>query len=183
MIKLGAELLAISASRFNDSVNLQARVEATPPAARGALRTTLKYVYFDDGPINLPRDRLRMAEQFLDPAELVLVRWMYTRTNGAGRAKFGANALRAARSNRYRCEHCGYSDVRALNIDHVSGRVKSTAFACLCANCHAIKSRSADWSGKTRRIETGDAIPDDDLGGSQDDPAEAALRSAETKPL
>jgi hypothetical protein len=35
-----------------------------------------------------------------------------------------------------------------MNLDHVNGRVAGTPFACLCANCHTIKSRANDWNGE-----------------------------------
>lgn len=91
-----------------------------------------------------------MAELYLEPRERVLMRWLYNRTNGNLRATYGAKALRAARVSRYRCEHCGFADLRALHIDHVHGRTTETPCACLCANCHNIKSREHDWSGEKR---------------------------------
>ncbi|MCG8585470.1 MAG: hypothetical protein MI757_12230 [Pirellulales bacterium] len=131
---------------FGDVSLIDSRVAAAPHADQGALRTTLAYLYLDDGPINLPRDRLKLAERYLDQAERIVVRWLYTRTNGSERKNYGSNALLAARAARYRCESCGFSDVRVLNLDHVHGRnPDNSEFACLCANCHAIKSRGKDW--------------------------------------
>src|SRR5262249_44205084 len=114
----------------------------------GSLRTALGYLYKDDGPVNLPRDRLRVAEPHLEAAETIVIRWLYTRTNGSLRSSYGAAALRAARASRYRCEVCKFADVRVLNLDHVNGRVTGTPFACLCANCHTLKSRESDWTGE-----------------------------------
>lgn len=138
--------------RFDDTAYVESRVANAAPGHQGALRTLLKYLYKSDGPVNLPRNRLAAAEVYLDPVEQTLARWLYTRTNGTLRSTYGANALRAARSARYRCETCGFSDVRTLNLDHVEGRVEDTPFACLCANCHAIKSRQFDWSGQKRSL-------------------------------
>lgn len=138
--------LAIDAECFNNSSLIEARVDVVVPSAQGALRTALCFLYQDDGPLNLPRQRLIVAEEFLDDAERVVIRWLYTRTNGSLRKAYGSAALLAARMSRYRCEVCGFTDVRVLNIDHVDGRVVGTAFACLCANCHAIKSRKHDWT-------------------------------------
>lgn len=147
------DTISIDFEAFNNDARVDDRVAAVDVAARGALRTALNYLYKDDGPINLPRDRLLTAEPHLGPAEKIVIRWLYTRTNGSLRKSYGADALRAARSSRYRCEVCGFSDVRVLNIDHVDGRVEGTAFACLCANCHTIKSRESDWSGEKQRPE------------------------------
>lgn len=134
---------------FNNDSLIKVRVAAAPAAEQGALCTALRYVYKDDGPINLPRSRLLIAEPYLNPAERIVIRWLYTRTNGRLRKSYGAGALRAARSSRYRCQVCDFNDVRVLNIDHVDGHVAGTPFACLCANCHTIKSRENDWSGET----------------------------------
>lgn len=142
------ELIAIDGSRFNDDGYIESRIAAVPVADRGSLRTALGYLYNDDGPVNLPRDRLLVAEPHLEVAERIAIRWLYTRTNGNLRRSYGAAALRAARSSRYRCEVCKFADVRVLNLDHVNGRVAGTPFACLCANCHTIKSRESDWSGE-----------------------------------
>lgn len=142
-----ASLLAIDPDAFNSATVIEARVASAHGTSQGALRTALTYLYSDDGPINLPRARMMSAEQYLDSAERIIIRWLYTRTNGSLRKTYGAEALRAARTSRYRCEACGFADVRVLNIDHVDGRIAETTFACLCANCHAIKSRKFDWSG------------------------------------
>lgn len=142
------ELIAIESSRFNDDEYIESRALAVPVPDRGSLRTALSYLYKDHGPVNLPRDRLRIAEPHLEAAERLIIRWLYTRTNGNLRSSYGAAALRAARTSRYRCEVCEFTDVRVLNLDHVNGRVAGTPFACLCANCHTIKSRARDWTGE-----------------------------------
>jgi hypothetical protein len=143
------ELIAIDGSRFNDCRYIESRAAAVPVADRGSLRTALSYLYKDDGPINLPRPRLLVAKPHLDAAERIVIGWLYTRTNGNLRSSYGSDALRAARASRYSCEVCKFSDVRVLNLDHVNGRIAGTPFACLCANCHTIKSRaSGDWSGE-----------------------------------
>ena len=141
----------IPMERFDNSEYVEIRVSAAPPAAVGSLRTTLTYLYLTSGPINLPRARLKTSEPFLEDAECILVRWLQTRTNGNERKNYGAPALRAARRQRYRCEHCGHADVRVLHLDHIKGR-KSVGggFACLCANCHMLKSRKYDWSGQAK---------------------------------
>lgn len=144
------QIIAIDAARFNNSEHIGSRVAAVRLEDQGALRTALRYLYMDDGPINLPRTRLLAAEPHLDATEKIVVRWLYTRTNGSLRREYGAEALRAARNSRYRCETCEFADVRVLNLDHVNGRTVGTPFACLCANCHTIKSREKDWTGESR---------------------------------
>src|SRR5271167_590978 len=145
---MAAGLLSIDPIRFNNLANVQERVSSAVMADRGSLQTALTYLYLDDGPANLPRNRLKAAQSYLDEAERLLIRWLYTRSNGSERKNYGKAALIAARQSRYRCESCGFSDVRALNLDHVEGRTVDTSFACLCANCHTIKSRERDWTGR-----------------------------------
>jgi hypothetical protein len=134
--------------RFDNEIFVETRISSAPKKIAGLLKTTLKFLYFMEGPKNLPRTRLLAAEPFLEPAEVVLTRWLYTRTNGSERKDYGAQALQAARRQRYRCEHCGHADVRVFQLDHVSGRKGPSEFSCLCANCHVLKSRGHDWSGR-----------------------------------
>lgn len=142
--------VVIPAERFNRTY-IENRVELVSASARGSLRSALSYLYLIDGPTNLPRARLKLAEPHLDPGERLLIRWLYTRTNGSLRSTYGPRALRAARKAQYRCTECSFADVRALQLDHVNGHTPDTSFACLCANCHSIKSRAKDWSGKKRQ--------------------------------
>jgi len=146
-VKMADRNYLIPMDRFDNLEYIEGRVNAAPSATAGSLRTTLTYLYSSSGPINLPRQRLLMSEPFLEPAEHVLVRWLYTRTNGNERKNYGKLALLAARCQRYRCEHCGHADVRVLHLDHIEGRKKAGGFACLCANCHMLKSRQHDWGG------------------------------------
>lgn len=146
LLKIDTEL-TIDRDRFGNVELIESRVAALHADERGSFRTALSYLYLPDGPINLPRDRLLIAEQYLDDAERIVIRWLYTRTNGSERKNYGRNALIAARAAQYRYESCGFDDVRVLNLDHVHGRVSDLdEFACLCANCHTIKSRAHDWS-------------------------------------
>lgn len=142
--------LEIEWARFNNEEYVESRLAGIQESERTYLNTALRYLYFDSGYVNLPLARRRRAEPLLEEAEKILIRWLATRTNGSERKNYGALALIAARTARYRCCECGYSDVRALNLDHVDGRVAGTQFACLCANCHAIKSREKDWTGSKR---------------------------------
>ena len=136
----------ISAAHFDDTERIDARVERVPAEKQASLRTTLSYLYRSDGPTDLARELLKLAEEHLDSAERIAARWLQTRTNGRLRRHFGSAALRAARAAKYRCESCGYADVRVLHLDNVQGRnSNSDEFACLCANCHTIKSRAIDW--------------------------------------
>src|SRR5262249_33076313 len=160
---LMSELLAIDESRFNDDGYIESRTVTVPVADRGSLRTALGYLYKDDGPLNLPRDRLLVAEPHLEAAERIVIRWLYPRTNGNLRSSYGAGALRAARGSRYRCEVCKFADVRVLNLDHVNGRVAGTPFACLCANCHTIKSRESDWTGEKPERDSVEELPPQEL--------------------
>lgn len=137
----------IPIDRFDNPDYINARLANLEADAGGAVRSALNYLYLTHGPINLPRDRLKKAEPYLEPRERIVIRWLYTRTNGSERKRYGAAALRCARAQRYRCEHCGFADVRVLNLDHVKGRANLDLFACLCANCHCLKSREYDWHG------------------------------------
>jgi hypothetical protein len=135
-------------SRFNSERYIAQRLRHVPEAVRGSVRTALGYLYLHDGPRNLPADRKRAAEPYLETAERILVRWLHPRTNGQYRKTYGFPALACARRAAYRCERCGFGDVRTLELDHVDGRAKASRFACLCANCHRIKSRVGDWKGR-----------------------------------
>ena len=145
-----ALVFTIPDDRFDNTDYIIKRLAAVDASVSGLLKSTLSFLYMMDGPINLPKNRLKISEPFLEPRELVLVRWLQTRTNGSLRSKYGSKALLAARSAKYKCITCGFSDVRALHLDHVDGHIKETDFACLCANCHNIKSRACDWSGEKR---------------------------------
>jgi hypothetical protein len=140
----------IPIDRFDNLDYIESRLAVLDSGVVGAMRTTLRYLYLTAGPVNLPRERFKRAKPFLEPAERVVAGWLYTRTNGSGRKSYGTAALRAARKQRYRCEHCGHADVRVLNLDHVEGRDNRELFACLCSNCHCLKSRERDWSGAAR---------------------------------
>ena len=140
----------INIKRFDDTSYIESRVAAVPKNIQGSLRTTLSYLYLTDGPFNLPKNRFDLAFDYLESAERIIAKWLFTRTNGSERKRYGRRALLAARGSRYRCEHCSFPDVRVLNLDHIQGRVEETSFACLCANCHMIKSRKYDWTGVSR---------------------------------
>ena len=142
----------IPANRFDNVKYMQDRLRSIDERDVGSVRTILSYLYTSNGPTNLPANRYKASLKYLDSAEVVLVKWLRARTNGNQRKVYGKNALIAARKAKYRCAVCGYADIRALNIDHVQGRSKKELFACLCANCHSIKSRTIDWTGKKTPI-------------------------------
>ena len=143
-------LYIIPKERFTDIGFIERRVTLAPEAVRGYLRSVLRYLYEADGPTNLPPERFKPAETYLEPAEVIVARWLRNRTSGGLRKDYGKSALIAARSSHYRCIQCSFPDVRTLHLDHVTGRLSPSAFACLCANCHNIKSRNEDWTGKKR---------------------------------
>jgi hypothetical protein len=143
---------AVAPDHFENSPYIEQRVGAVPPPVRGSLRTVLSYLYMRDGPTHLPPARFKAALWYLEPVETILARWLRTRTDGRLKKGYGVYALKQARVARYRCETCGFADVRALHLDHVHG-LRQKVFACLCANCHNIKSRQHDWSGKKRYTE------------------------------
>lgn len=140
----------IPRDRFDNAEYVEQRTLLLPLESQSSVRTALSYLYLTSGPVNLPRERLRAAEPHMEVRERILLRWLYTRTNGNLRSTYGAKALLAARYSQFRCSSCGYDDVRALNIDHVDGRTPETQYSCLCANCHNIKSRQSDWLGERR---------------------------------
>lgn len=119
---------------------------------RSALRTVLNYLYRSDGPTNLRNPQYNLAKCFLNDGEVILTKYLKSRTNGAGRKDYGKEALTQARSVGYKCQSCGTCDVRVLHLDHVFGKLKKE-FLVLCANCHNIKSRLFDWLGTKRESE------------------------------
>ena len=87
----------IPKDRINNLICILNRVANVGSAVAGHLRSILSYLYMHDGPINLQGERLKASEPFLEPRQIVLVRWLQTRTNGSLRSKYGAKALLAAR--------------------------------------------------------------------------------------
>ena len=136
---------------FDGEDLIAVRVLAAPLEVRIALRKALRYMYLTNGPTNLTRDDLRAALPILTTAEQKVVKWLQVRTNGSLRKTYGKASLLAARRAKHRCDQCGFPDVRVLNLDHVEGRKVGTAFRCLCANCHHIKSCQKDWLGVSQR--------------------------------
>lgn len=144
------DMYVIPENHFNNLNYIEKRISSAVESDKGCLRTALKYLYLLDGPINLPKDRLNIAEKYFEPAEGIIARWLVTRTNGKLRSKYGKDALNCAQKSYYHCNICGYPDVRTLQLDHVDGKILGTAFNCLCTNYHSIKSREKDWDGTKR---------------------------------
>ena len=137
----------IPENQFDNDLYIKSRLKKASAEKRGALNTALCYLYNLDGPTNIQNDRYKLAEEYLDIAEDIVIRWLKTRTNGKLRKTYGKESLLAAKKSKYRCEKCGIADVRVLNLDHIDGK-GSSKFQCLCANCHTIKSREKDWMRK-----------------------------------
>lgn len=135
---------------IDDAPSIERRVADTPTKAQAALRLVLSYLYKMEGPTNLRNPQYRLAEPHLSEHEKVLACYLKSRTNGKGRKNYGKAALLAMRRSRYRCEVCAEGDVRFLVLDHANGRGDLEAFFVLCANCHQLKSRLFDWTGKKR---------------------------------
>lgn len=142
-----AEQWIIPAENFSGDY-IESRLLQAPEPARPFLRSTLSYLYLDDGAKTLDRERLVASKPYLTPAELIVVRWLHTRSNGSERKNYGPDCVVSAKKTRYRCNRCKFPDVRVLQLDHVNGRGEGVKreFECLCANCHMVKSRENDWS-------------------------------------
>lgn len=135
---------------IDDGHSIMLRVAAAPKSVRSALKLVLNYLFQTGGPTNLRNPQYRVAEPYLTDYEIILARYLKSRTNGNGRRKYGKAGLLAMRRAQYRCEVCAEGDVRFLVLDHANGRSDVEAFFVLCANCHQLKSRLFDWSGRKR---------------------------------
>lgn len=145
-INLASEWI-IPESNFSQEY-IESRLTSVVESDRAFLRSSLNYLYGTTK--TLDKERLVASEKHLTTAERILIRWLHTRSNGSERAKYGPDCVVAAKRAHFRCSHCRNPDVRVLQIDHVNGRGIGVekAFDCLCANCHMIKSREKNWSGK-----------------------------------
>jgi hypothetical protein len=79
----------IPVERIDNNQQIEERVASAPHESQGSLRSALRYLYLKNGPVNLPRSRLLSARQFLDNAEKLVINWLYTRTNGSERKRYG----------------------------------------------------------------------------------------------
>jgi hypothetical protein len=143
----------VPAQHLNNTALIDLRVQDVPADSQSALRLVLSYLYLENGPTNLRKPQYLKAEPYLMPYEVILSRYLKSRTNGTGRRAYGKPALLHMRKAGYKCECCGFQDVRALNLDHVYGKGEQV-FLLLCANCHNIKSREFDWLGKKRLTDS-----------------------------
>lgn len=157
------EEFLMRADCLNNRPVLAARVEAVPDqVTRTALAKVLRYLYLAEGEpvpgeltsvLNMDTKSRQAAEPYLNAGEIIMSRYLATRTNGSGRRDYGKPALHRMRQAGYRCEDCGSPDARTLVLDHTVGRkVDPTQLRVLCANCHQIKSRLHDWLGAARVI-------------------------------
>lgn len=125
---------------------IKTRIEQCPDGEKKFLQSALNYLYGSTRTID--KERVNMSLKHLSNAEKKVIKWLFARTNGSLRKDYGANALLAAKNAKYKCSNCPFDDVRALELDHVEGKRSKalvTNFACLCANCHNIKSFKQDW--------------------------------------
>ncbi|MDP1586403.1 MAG: HNH endonuclease signature motif containing protein [Prosthecobacter sp.] len=135
---------------INNDELITSRVEAAMPDARSSLRLVLSYLFKSNGPTNLRNRQYSAAKPYLTNYENSLACYLKSRTNGNGRRAYGKAGLMAMRRSAYRCEVCGEGDVRLLVLDHANGRDDVETFFVLCANCHQLKSRLFDWTGKKK---------------------------------
>lgn len=142
----------IDPASLDDMEAIATRCEGLEKKIAASLKLVLSYIYITDGPLNLKNPQFNPSAELLSPAELVMVRYLKTRTNGNGRRHYGQAALLAARKAKYRCEACDNGDVRVLVLDHANGRSDVENFFMFCADCHQIKSRLFDWTGKKREV-------------------------------
>ncbi|MHB8128957.1 MAG: hypothetical protein ACYDEX_08160 [Mobilitalea sp.] len=131
--------------RFNNQLHIEERVSSIPKEHQNLFHAVLDYLYNDNGTTNMADNKNHIIEMYLDNTEKIVAKWLKTRTNGSKKRRYGYKSLLSARSARYRCSVCGFPDIRVLELDHIDKDNPDTDFACLCANCHNIKSREMDW--------------------------------------
>lgn len=127
---------------------IEIRVAEVGTNEREALRLALGYLYLNDGPVSIPRNRKSVAETHLTSAELFVLQWLHKRTDGKLKKLYGPTVLETVKRSRYRCEKCNFPDVRALNLEKFDEDQKpgKRCFACLCANCNTIAARKKEMT-------------------------------------
>jgi hypothetical protein len=133
----------IDDAMFDNVSSIANRVAAADQAHRAGLRHVLERLYLSQGAVNISADKLALAKIYLSVAERIVVNLLR-----GWRTRYGAAAFIEGRRSRYRCSKCSFPDVRVLHCDHVQRENPMTPVACMCANCHNIKSREVDWTGK-----------------------------------
>jgi len=133
---------------------INSRLAAIDEGSREAVEQVLRYLFVNGGPHSIERSVKTLAEEHLSPAEKFVLQWLYKRTDGKLRRHYGPKVLDAVKRSRYRCERCGFGDVRALNLEKAergdteagSGSKSSVAIVCLCANCNTVAARSKEMA-------------------------------------
>lgn len=140
----------VDPKNLDNAEAIESRCAGLEKKEAAALSLMLRYLYLAEGPLNLTNGPFNLSKDHLSDAESIMVKYLKSRTNGNGRRRYGGAALRAARKARYRCEACSNADVRVLVLDHANGRNDVENFIMFCADCHQIKSRLYEWTGKKR---------------------------------
>lgn len=143
----------IEATTIGDRGSIEARVAEVTESERETLNLALSYLYLADGPGSISRDAKSQSEQHLTPVELFVLQWLHKRTDGKLRHIYGSEALTAVKRSHYRCERCGFADVRALNIEKTECDEASAQqrFSCLCANCNTVAARAKEMANIARK--------------------------------
>ena len=152
----------IPIERFNISY-IENRGENCTGQFKGNFISALKYLYLDDknGGISTFGKKVKnviLENHLLEPREVMIFKYLFTRTNGSEKYYYGAPAIAAAKKAKYRCEECNNPDVRTLCLDHVWDGNALLGFRMLCCNCHSIKSREEDWKGDKKSRDKKEAL-------------------------
>jgi hypothetical protein len=139
-VQIGDEWI-LPEERFDNAALIDVRARNHDPTKRAAFSRAMRFLYMSNGAKNLSRDQMLACLPTLEAREKRAIRWIYTRTNGSERKNYGPDSIVAMRKAKFRCQRCGFPDVRTLQVDHVTGRkAKPFVFQCLCANCHSIET-------------------------------------------
>lgn len=153
----------IPKDRFNNPEYIETRCATTEENLKGNLRSALKYLYLDhrNGGIssfNKDVKNIILNEKLLEDREIIIFKYLFTRTNGSEKYVVGRPGIIAAKTSRYKCENCGNPDVRVLCLDHIWDGNVLVGFKMLCNNCHGIKSREEDWNGTKKNRDKKEAL-------------------------
>lgn len=140
---------------------INARLASIEEGSRAAVELVLRYLFVSGGPHTIDRSAKTLAEEHLSPAEKFVLQWLYKRTDGKLRRHYGPGVLDAVKRSRYRCERCGFRDVRALNLEKTerdepeaeSGSKGRVNLVCLCANCNTVAARAKEMAAVTSERE------------------------------